>query len=1388
MKLLRSGPLLCCLSISTVVWGGDFEPPIAITNARIMPVSGEPWDPGTVIIEKGRIVAAGKDLTVPAGAMIVDAAHMYVYPGFIDCNSHLGMTRPEPDDDERAALEGERVDVRQGPPSLMFDAYRRLIHPHWQAEEIIDSSADQIKRRGEYRGLGFTAALISPKVVIFSGRSAAMQLGDDPVRKSLLKTDVAQHAAFVTRLSTPEPGPDRGEGGYPVTTMGAMAAFRQMMMDASWHRELISWSGRNPGLERPPVDHDLESLWPAMDGKTPVAFWANSENEIFRALDMAAEFKLKPMIVGGREAWKVKDRLKKENVPLVLSLKWSAEPKLPEAKKDAGEQKGDAFTPIFDDAWQKQRFEPQRLFDERKRLWAEQADNAQRLHEADIHFAIGSFEMKSSADLMKNLRKAIERGLPEDVAIAALTANAAELLGLGDQLGGIRPGMLANLTILDKPFKDEKSKVRWVFVDGKRFDIGEKSEWDKKVASLHSTDEPPKNGEDKNAASQPATKPSAEPASKPASQPTSQPAPDFAVETEADRKPSIQTGGDVLIKGVNILTVTKGDLENSDILVEKGVIKAIGKNLSAPAGVRVLDLPGYFAMPGVIDCHSHMCSDGGLNEASVSVACEVRVRDVVDHTDVDAFRATAGGVTMIHTMHGSANTIGGQNVVLQLKYGKPAAEMIFQPANRTVKFALGENVKQSNWGTRGTRFPNTRMGVEATMRRSFDAALEYKSEGEKFEQEKAAGKDPRPLRKDLRLEALKNIHDGLIWVHCHCYRADEILRLLAVAEDYGFRISVLQHVLEGYRIIPEIVRHGCAASTFSDWWAYKIEAYEAVPFNAARMEQGGVVATVNSDSAEVVRHLNLEAAKCMRFGGLSANDALRLCTLNGAISLGVQDKVGSLEVGKLADIAIYDGHPLDTFSKCVLTLIEGEVYFQHHDLNFASPAKPNAPKNFQPTRAPLQFAKTPGNEYWIVHGTAHPIVGPDIQDSLVILGHGEVFAVRPWGDEPPPATATLIDAKGLHVYPGLINAGTNMGLYEIGQVAATVDQNDIPDFQPDLMAMSAYNPFASAIDVTRCEGVTTTLVMPGGGFVSGRAGWAQLKGWSMPEVSRGNAAGFVVHLPSLPVEFSPDMPPDKVDEAKKEYAKNMAKIEEFFRQARLYADTHKPDGTPNSKPLAAWIKDDRRLEAMIPSMIGETPVFFGANSFKEIKEAIVFAERYKVRPIIVGGREAWKLAEELAAKKVDVILKGSMEQPASKFEPWDSVYTNAATLHKHGVRFCFGTGDATLAKQIGVEAGMAVAHGLPVDAAMRAVTIDAAKILGVDDRWGLLKAGTAADVIITTDCPLQASNTVVAEFIAGEPIELTSKHTRNDEMFLHRPKPELGAEPTLRGRPAIWVK
>ncbi|MFO0974509.1 MAG: amidohydrolase family protein [Phycisphaerae bacterium] len=1366
------------VSLIPVAAHAEFKPPVALVHARVVAPAGPTLTDTTILITDGRISAVGQALRLPPGCDVFDASELTVYPGFIDGLSFAGQPRGEPSAEERARVEDDYPDVRDGPHAATVRAYRRLVHPRWRAAERFDP---KLAKLDDLRRLGITCAAIAPPPAIFAGRADLLLLGNLPLRRSLLRTDTAQLSAFVTGLESGDFPRGFDNPRYPTTLMGAMALFRQVLSDAEWQQQISAWAGRHPRAERPAVDADLDALQPVREGRQPVVFLANRENEILRALDMAAEFKLRPIIAGAREGWKVAERLKREQVPVIVSLKWSDDPEPAERddRADATSQPDRApasVSELFDRKWEDQPWEPRRLRDERRRLWQEEVDNARQLHAAGVPFAIGSFEHKSPEELLKNLRKAIASGLPASAAVAALSTDAARLWGANGDIGEIAVGQLGNLAVFTGPIEDEKSKVRCVFVEGQRIELGEPVERLREHDGRRGSDK-----RDSRAANAGTSAPATTPASAP-----SAPGPDYAVEIEADRKPRLHTNGNLLLRNVNVLPVTAADQMHVDLLIRDGKIAQIGSQLAAPAGVTVLDLPGYYVMPGIIDPHSHMCSDGGLNEFSMSITCEVRVRDVLDHKDIAAFRALAGGCTCIHTMHGSANTIGGQNATLRLRYGRPAAEWLFAAAPRTVKFALGENVKQSNFGTRGSRFPNTRMGVEAVLRRAFDAAVEYQHQRDQFAADTQAGKDPKPPRRDLRLEALADILAGRLWVHCHCYRADEILRLLAVAEDFGFRISVLQHVLEGYRVIPEMLRHGCGASTFSDWWGYKIEAFDAVPQNAARMTQGGVCATVNSDSPELVRHLNLEAAKSLHFGGLPAGDALKLCTLNGAIQLGVEEQIGSIEVGKLADLAVFDAHPLDTFSKCVLTLIDGEVYFQHATIDAArTPPAAKPPHTFAAAREPLKLAPSPGGVYVIRGATVHRVSGPAIDNGVVVIKAGRIESVASSADaarnSPPlPAGAVEIDAKSLHLFPGLINAGTSLGLAEIDSVSGSVDAADIGSFQPDLSPLSAFNPFSSTIEVARAAGLTSALLWPGGVIISGRAGVVRLDGWSMPEARVADGVALCVSLPTLP----PQRPRDLTDEERKQQREQrearrvgLVKINDFFRRATEYAD--QCDAAGAAKPPF-----DRVLDAMRPYVRGQKPVFFAADSYKEIREALKFAEFFKLRPIIYGGHEAWKAAAEIAAAKADVVVSRTQLYQGED-DPWDSPYTNPAALAAAGVRFAFAEPDGHLAKLLPLEAGTAVAHGLGAERALRALTLDAAAILGLQDQLGSIDPGKVANLVLCTDSPMQASNHVVALFIDGRPVSLESRHDRLDAQFLRRPAPQLPPRPELRGRPAI---
>ena len=396
----------------------------------------------------------------------------------------------------------------------------------------------------------------------------------------------------------------------------------------------------------------------------------------------------------------------------------------------------------------------------------------------------------------------------------------------------------------------------------------------------------------------------------------------------------------IVIQNATVLTVTKGTLNSGSILIRDGKIAEVGEKVNVPADAKVVDASGKFVMPGIIDCHSHIAADS-INEGSVSVSAMVGIEDVLNPDDIAIYRALAGGVTTANVLHGSANAIGGKCTVLKMRWGKDAHDMIFEGAMPGIKFALGENPKRAGNPTGQRigaanvpgRYPATRMGVEDVIREAFTEAKAYQQAWKDYNEKVARGEQALAPRRDLKLEPLVEVLEGKRLVHAHCYRADEILMLLRVADEFGFKIRTLQHVLEGYKVAKEIAEHGAGASTFSDWWAFKLEAYDAIPYNAAIMVRKGVLVSLNSDSAELIRHLNDEAAKTLKYGGLSETEALSLITINPAKQLMIDNRVGSIEAGKDADLTIFDKHPLSNFSKVEKVYIDGQLYFDRdHDL------------------------------------------------------------------------------------------------------------------------------------------------------------------------------------------------------------------------------------------------------------------------------------------------------------------------------------------------------------------------------------------------------------------------------------------------------------------------
>jgi imidazolonepropionase-like amidohydrolase len=787
---------------------------------------------------------------------------------------------------------------------------------------------------------------------------------------------------------------------------------------------------------------------------------------------------------------------------------------------------------------------------------------------------------------------------------------------------------------------------------------------------------------------------------------------DRDVETDADRVPRTKTGGNALIRGATILTLGRaGTIENGSILIRDGKIAALGRDVPAPPGVVVVEAAGLTVMPGIIDCHSHIAGEGGLNEGSRSITSEVRIGDTVVWDDIGVYRAAAGGVTAINLLHGSANAIGGQNAVLKMRWG--SKDLLMKEAPPGIKFALGENPKQSNAAQRrGQRYPNTRMGVEAVLRRAFTEAREYLAEWKAFEEARAAGDAPPPPRRDLRLEALVEVLEGKRLVHCHCYRYDEILMLLQVAKDFGFRVATLQHVLEGYKCAPEIAAAGTGASTFSDWWAFKLEAFDAIPYNAALMHEAGVNVTLNSDSGELMRRMPMEAAKAVKYGGVGEVDALKMITLNAAIQLGIDRWVGSIEVGKHADLAIFNGHPLSSYSRCVMTLVDGETVFEKRD------APDRSTRGFRvdrlARREPIAIAPDGGGVYAIRNATIVPVTSAPIEGGTVLIRNGKIEEVG--RQVAIPRGANVVDAKGLFVYPGLIDSTTRIGLTEIGSVAGSVDANEIGGINPHLLAIRSLNPMSEIIPVTRANGLTTVLSAPGGGAISGQSALVRLDGWLPEEMAVLPAAALHVNFPRVRRPDDPGEPPKE--------------------------DPEKP------------------VKELQPYLRGERPVVFEADTPDEIRGAVRFAEEFKLKAVIGGGLEAWKVASLLREKDVPVLVGPVATMPALRNDPYDAGYFTAARLHAAGVRFAIRSADATNARNLPYHAALAAAHGLPRDEALRAITIYPARIFGVEDRIGSIEAGKSADLIVTTGDPIEVITDVVAVFIQGKPASLETKHTR----------------------------
>jgi len=712
---------------------------------------------------------------------------------------------------------------------------------------------------------------------------------------------------------------------------------------------------------------------------------------------------------------------------------------------------------------------------------------------------------------------------------------------------------------------------------------------------------------------------------------------------------------------------------------------------------------------------------------------------------VNLFRAAAGGVTAARLLHGSANTIGGRHEVIKIRYGKTNDELVFQGAPEGVKFALGENVKRSNGGGNNSRFPATRMGVESLLERAFTRALEYKQEWADYQAARDRGQDPAPPRKDVRLEALVGILGSTIDVHSHCYRADEILMLLRTAERYGFRVKTLQHVLEGYKVAYEIAKHGAGPSTFSDWWAYKVEAYDAIPFNAAVLDEAGAVTSLNSDSDELMRHLYTDAAKTIRYGGVDPVRALDMVTLNPAKQLGIDKWTGSIEVGKDADLVLHTADPLSCYARVEWTMVDGEIVFQRRDA-FELQSRPAPVSPIEEPRMALDADQenADGATVAIVGGTLHPVTSPDIENGVLVLRGGRILSMAAGGSV--PSGARVIDATGKHVWPGVIALGTQLGLYEIGSVQATRDEREIGGNQPDVRATASLSAESAHIPVTRYNGVTRAQAAPtAGGPIRGQSCVIRLSGDTWEELLE-------VDRDMLHVAF-----PTTSNNAKdKKEADSVKPLKQMFADAREYGRLMELAETQNApKP-----QYDPRLEALAPYAMGRKRVGVHANNAQTILFALKFIADEKLDAVLYGATEGWKVADELAASKVPVVIEGTLLLPNSDFDPYDAMYANPAVLHRAGVPFAISSGGDENIRNVVFHASMAAAFGLPHEEALRSITIYAARTLGLEQELGSLAPGKLGDVVVTDGDLLEHATHVEYVFIDGVQQSLETKQTQ----------------------------
>jgi imidazolonepropionase-like amidohydrolase len=960
----------------------------AITGAKIVVAPGKVIERGTIVMRDGRIVAVGTESTtaVPQGARVWKLDGRTVYAGFIDMSSSIGVPqslRPSaptlPPWLRPPGMAAPIATPAAPVPRSALASQNRSVRAEIDIAQILDIRADDLRAARE---LGFTSVLAAPQAGVLRGQSALINTADAPDAKSLvLQARVAQHVANEPNRGFPSP--------YPNSTMGAIALLRQTLYDARWYANVSRSNNTVNNTERPETNTTLESLGNVIAGKQPVIYQAEDEQEFGRITRIRDEFQLSVIAKGNGYEYRRAAQIKASGMPVIVPVNFPAPPEVENADTAIDVsletlqhwEQAPSNLKALSDAGVEFTLTTAGLRDN-KEFWANLRQAIKRGLTPDAALAalttrpaklmnnsqLGTIEtgrianiVVASGDLFSNDTSEIELSFVDGKPYATPAYDRFDARGTWNvthsgkivewKIGGTRTrptltleGQPCDLAVRGRQLQvtlpcgrsttngDRTVIVAESVASASSDAVGTLIRGTAQTANLPAT---AWNGLRAAAFIEPAPPVRPDPNATAPALTAQYPAGGYGITPPAQPK-------SILIRNATIWTNAKQDkLERADMLVRDGKIVSVtnASNTSTGAVSQVstaqaspdtviIDAMGKHVTPGIIDAHSHTAVIGGVNEGSNSITAEVRIGDVIDATDVNIYRQLAGGVTAANVLHGSANTIGGQNQVIKFRWGADAEGLKFANATPGIKFALGENVKQSNWDGvergAGARFPQTRMGVEQILRDGFLAARHYQKQ---WADHRANPKTIAAPRRDLQLDTLVEILEKKRIVHIHSYRADEILMFVRFAQEFGFTVGTFQHVLEGYKVADAMAEINAGGSTFSDWWAYKMEVYDAIPANAAIMHRAGVVTTLNSDSNELARRLNTEAAKAVRYGNVPPTEAFKFVTLNAAKQLRIDDRVGSLEPGKDADFVIWNTDPLSSMAIAEQTWIDGRKYF-----------------------------------------------------------------------------------------------------------------------------------------------------------------------------------------------------------------------------------------------------------------------------------------------------------------------------------------------------------------------------------------------------------------------------------------------------------------------------